>query len=459
MKRFFILALVFVFLACENQTNQNVSNSNQNSDSTNLNIRLIYEYSNLIAGNACDTFENVQSKNFYKNYEKSISTTWNYFYLNQIMVIQKWSENNNITSVNDTATVFYPFSGPDFAFLNGFFPYAKNYILVGLENVGVVPDFTKYSDLEIEQYLNSLSGSMTNFFLDGYFSTQTMKYSFRSSDMNGVIHPLLFFINRMGQTITDLKYFIIDDYGKTKFVQKFEPLDKHIKGVKLTFYGNEGVKNLFYLQFDLSNQNFNNHLEFSTFISNFGPKNVFLKSASYLLHEEAFSEFKNLLNEQAIKILQDDSGFEYDFLNKSGYSINLYGNYSHTLNIFEKYWQIDLKNAFNSANTSKLPFRFGYNIPFDESALIFAYQKKQSQNNYPIYTIQFKMSWNKLCSDSIPNELIDVDYYFDEGYYKYISGKFSTKAEAENYLIEAKNLGFNDAFILKFDADGKHLIQ
>lgn len=458
---FFFLILISLFLisSCNNNNEKNTNITIFDTVSDIPKIELINEYSNLISGIYCDTFENIQNKNFYKNYEKAISTTWNYFYLNQLMVIQQWAKNNNITSKNDTTTVFYPFSGPDYAFLHGFFPYANNYILVGLENIGFVPDFTEYTDLEIEQYINALSSSMTSFFLEGYFSTQTMKYSFRSADMNGVIHPLLFFINRTGNTVYDLKYFILDDFGKPSYTSNFSPLEKKVKGVEISFFGEYGYKKLYYLQFDLSNQNFYENPEFTTFITNFGQKNILLKSASYLLHEDFLGFFKNILQSQATKILQDDSGFSYEYLKKSGFKIELFGKYGHTLNIFEKYWQQDLKNDFNKANTSELPFRFGYNIPFDETAIIFAHSKQNIETEYPFYSIQFKMVWNKLPADSIPEILEDIDYYFDEGYYKYISGRFSNKNDAKNYLVKIKDLGYSDAFIIKFDADSKKIIE
>ncbi len=461
MKYLYILFTVIIAIlsSCnqpDTQKSINTQNTNTPKDST---ISLINAYSDLIAGENCDEFTDVQNKNFYKNYEKSITTTWNYFYLNQLLVITNWAESNNITSKTDTLPVFYPFSGPDFPFLNAFFPYSNNYILVGLENIGVVPDFKQYSDLEIEQYLNSLSASMTDFFLNGYFSTQTMKYSFRNPDMNGVIHPLLFFIKKMNFNITKLKYFTLNNFGQIIYTDKFNPLEKNIKGIQITFDKDNEQKNLYYLQTDLSNQDFDQHPEFMTFINNFGEKTVLLKSASYLLHEDFMSTFKTFLYNQAVKILQDDSGFSYEFLKSDGFDISLFGNYSHTLNIFEKYWQKDLKDAYSTNNPAKLPFRFGYNIPFDETTLIFAKKQQSTTTDYPIFSIQFRMSWNKLPQDSLPQNLQNIDYYFDEGYYKYICGKFQTKTDAQNYLQTTVNKNFPNSFIIRFDENGKHIVE
>ncbi len=40
------------------------------------------------------------------------------------------------------ATVFYPFSGPDFVNVFALFPHAKTYLLIALEPVGEMPDFS-----------------------------------------------------------------------------------------------------------------------------------------------------------------------------------------------------------------------------------------------------------------------------------------------------------------------------
>ena len=41
-----------------------------------------------------------------------------------------------------TATVFYPFSGPDFINVFALYPRAKTYLLIALEPVGKMPDFS-----------------------------------------------------------------------------------------------------------------------------------------------------------------------------------------------------------------------------------------------------------------------------------------------------------------------------
>ncbi len=465
MKKYFVffISIVFGFLflsSCkEKNNNQNSHNNADTSLKFTVDIKKYDNYAKFICGIPCENFEDFQQKDFYKNYANSTATNWNYFYVNQILVITNWAEKNEVLLSDDTITAFYPFAGPDFSFVYAFYPYSNNYLLVGLENIGQVPDLQNYTDIEIAELLNSMTQSLVDFFAQGYFNTQNMKNNFRNNNVNGVIHPLLYFIYQTNHQITDLKYFVIDDFGKILYVQDHQTLDKRIKGVKISISGNKGKKDVYYLQVDLSDVNFLNHPELVTFISNFGNKNTFLKSASYLLQEDKLSLFRELLINQSVKILQDDSGFSYKFLKENNFTISVFGKYTRTLNLFQTYWQPDLKQEFDKQNSKKLPFRFGYNVPFDETAIIYAQKNNSQEIIYPVYKVQFRMSWNKLPQDSLPLHLGEIDYYFDEGYYKYTVGNFSSKQECEVLLEKVRQTEFKDAFIVEFDEISRRTLE
>jgi hypothetical protein len=458
MKRiFFLLLIIFTFWACNSDDQTSLTQDNH-LDTLNPKIFFIDEYARFISGIHTDSFADLQYKNFYKNYAESIETTWNYFYINQLLVITNWAKENSIISDEDANTVFYPFSGPDYSFVSAFYPYAKNYLFIGLENIGSVPDFKNYTDLEIEQYINSLSNALKDFFSVGYFSTEKMKHNFRDPEMNGIVHPLLFFITRTGNKIENLEYFVINQFGKIQVVDTLNPADTLIKGIKFSFSGDYGNKNLYYIQVDLSNDNFPQHPELLTFISNFNEKNVFLKSSSYLLQQDNFSIFRDFLIKQAAKILQDDSGFGYEFLLNSGFNVKLFGNYYHTLNIFKEFSQPKLQKAYETQNPKNLPFRFGYNIPFDETAIIYATKNQIVTQHYPVYRIQFKISWNKLKINEFPETLQPVNYFFDEGYYKYTTGNFDNLNDAKAKLYQIKS-EYPDAFIIEINKNSKRIIE
>ncbi len=444
---------MIVFSCKTEKTEQPQKKITQNKDTTHINqkdITKIEEYAKFISGLKTEKYSVFQKKNIYKKYANSNSTNWNYFSKNQINGIRTWIANNNITSETDTTTLFYPFSGPDFTFAFSFFPYAKNYVLIGLENIGNIPELNDYTDLEIKNLLTSISKSMIEFYKNGYFSTVNMKNNFRKSNMNGVIHPLLYFIYKTNNTLTNYEYFVVDKCGILQPVEFHQPLDKRIKGIKLSFTGEYGEKTLYYLQTDLSDKNYKDYPELVAFISSFKNKNCFLKSASYLLQDFILLNFRDLLISQSNKIVQDDSGFSLEFLKKNNFNVKVFGKYSGTLNIFKEYKQNDLIEEFKKQKAEKLPFRFGYNVAFDKTAIIFAQKQQPPDIKYPVFKVQLQMSWEKLTKADFPESFESLDYYYDEGYYKYTLGNFTNKEECEKLLENVKKMGYNDAFIIKF---------
>ena len=54
--------------------------------------------------------------------------------------IRAWAPQFLGEAYQDTGTMFYMFSGPDFLYANAFFPNANTYILCGTEPVGPIPN-------------------------------------------------------------------------------------------------------------------------------------------------------------------------------------------------------------------------------------------------------------------------------------------------------------------------------
>jgi hypothetical protein len=117
-----------------------------------------------------------------------------------------------------------------------------------------------------------------------------------------------------------------------------------------------------------------------------GPGNVYLKAASYLLHEPYFSRIRSFLLNYAISVLQDDSGIPFRFFRDGRWQLWLFGTYSGTLDIFAKYYQSDLQSAFaTSRAAAPLPFGTGYKWRLGESNLMLAIkQQAQAPASVPI---------------------------------------------------------------------------
>src|ERR1044071_1507109 len=85
----------------------------------------------------------------------------------QLSAIREWSA-EHIKTQHEAA--FYMFSGPDFLFVNAFFPNASTYVLVGLEPTGGIPDALKTR----EQGLSHLQFSMRTLLALTFFITKDM---------------------------------------------------------------------------------------------------------------------------------------------------------------------------------------------------------------------------------------------------------------------------------------------
>jgi hypothetical protein len=469
---FFLSLLVLIVLSCQpDERKDNDQDLNDTSaiepsregqlekemDPGNIYNQLGY----FVSGKEATKFKNLQSKDFYINYSQKLDETWQQTTLPNLKSIENWVKENNLPLL-DTLSVFYPFSGPDFLYANAFFPNAKTYILVGLENPGKLPNLAKMDDDQISIYLYKLYHSLRYINQNGYFTTSQMQSDFKDTSMNGIIHILMFYLAKSDYQINNINYIQVDDFGHEKEKKNFELESKLINGLKLHFYSEKSreSKVLYYFPFDLSDENMKDKLGFISFLSSFGLKNTFLKSASYLLHHPDFRLIQDLILKQSDKVLQDDSGLPYDELINSGFLVHLFGNYTYPTKTFEKYYQASLQKALTDSKSKELPFKLGYNSLKNEMVLMLA-RPGGSNINKPItyktekegvvFKVQIKSSWKKIpLNSAVFKGLANVDYYYTDNLYKYTIGSFSSREACEEYIKIASVKGFKDAFVVAF---------
>ena len=116
------------------------------------------------------------------------------------------------------------------------------------------------------------------------------------------------------------------------------------------------------MQANLADDSLKSNASVLKWAGHFGRGNVYLKAASYLLHEPYFSRIRSFLLSQAASVLQDDSGIPWRFFRTSDWRCCwFFGSYSGTLDIFAKYYQSDLEAAFVTPGLAiTLPFGTGY---------------------------------------------------------------------------------------------------
>ncbi len=473
-KVLYCIVITSLLVSCQPDSNQDISDQENNNHLTlkvnspkdppkeELDINNIFNQVSLfLAGRKSEDYGEIQKKDYYINYKDKLDEAWKNGTAKNLLNINKWKEKNRLP-FDDTTTLFYPFSGPDFVYGNAFFPRAKTQILIGLENPGKLPNLSKMDDHQISLYLYNLYHSLRYINQAGYFTTSQMINDFSDSSLNGIIHLLCFYISKTNNHIGKISSVQVDHFGNEKEKKNFEVADEFINGIKIDYFSNDyqEFKTLYYFPVDLSDGNLKDQLGFLMFLNKFGKKNTFLKSASYLLHDNEFGIIRDLILQQSDKILQDDSGIPFSILANSGFSVQLFGNYTQTIKIFSRYYQPDLKTVLDEQKNRPLPFKLGYNSWKNEMIIMYA-KKSTVAANPPItyktekegvvYKIQFKSSWKKISSEAeVFKGLPKVDYYFKDNLYKYTIGSFSSEAECEEYIRIAVKNGFTDAFVVAF---------
>lgn len=378
-------------------------------------VRFYNDKARFIAGMESEEgsdFSNFEKNQDWKQYAAWYNNTWTRLEKGQLQKIKSWSEQelmltssvslqNNSNNLLQTPTIFYPFSGADFLYATTLFPSADQYVMIGLEPVGKVPDIRKIPVDFWENYFLALRTAQDDILTASFFKTKDMKVDFRIQELKGTLPILMIFLTRTGNKIITMEPVQINDSGKV-VESRFEKIANHqfsqMNGIRITFekdrkqatdsanLGNdvkyENVqKTLYYFSIDLSDNSLIKKSHFESFMNNFGEVVTFIKSASYLMHQNDFSMIrKSILNHSSI-VLQDDSGIPLKYftdkdsngLEQTWSELTFYGAYKEPIRLFKNFYQEDLKkNYADSTKTKPLPFRIGYQNQTNRSNLMLA---------------------------------------------------------------------------------------
>jgi hypothetical protein len=333
------------------------------------------DIASIISGKASERYINPYiSADEWLAYSRQVEKEWSEVTRNKINPIQRWREKNLPGPLADSSALFYPFAGADFLYASTFFPNSSNYILIGLEPVGQLLRCDTMKKKPMVGYLQKIRAALYFPVQLGFFRTESMEKDLNSGNLDGTLPLLAFYIKRTKHVIRNISYFNLDTSGATINC----PSGKKAVGVRVdicdTTLTND--RTVWYLSYDLSDQNLKKHKELLAFVKGFGRQNVFLKAASYLMFSPGFSAVRNHVLGNAGVVLQDDSGIPYRFFRPAIWDVTLYGTYTKTINMFEHKFQPDLEEAYKAQEKPHpVPFRIGYNVKFNETNLIFAKRK------------------------------------------------------------------------------------
>ena len=207
-----------------------------------------------------------------------------------------------------------------------------------------------------------------------------MSIDFNDKELNGTIHLIVLFIERTGNSIIDVKPAGVDKDGKIFNYNSFKEQRNSggtNRGIEVDFVTTDNVlKKVYYFSVNLDNSHLSKNTDFVKMVNSNKGQTTYVKSASYLMHKDVFSDIRNLILDNSSFVLQDDSGIPFKYFKKDVWNPTLYGSYTGSIPLFTGVFQTDLDEAFKAKSGVKsLKFGIGYKYKEGESNLMY-FQKK-----------------------------------------------------------------------------------
>ena len=287
----------------------------------------------------------------------------------QLAKIHVWQEAYMPESKETIPVAYYMFSGPDFLYVDQFFPKASVYILCGKESMGPPPDPLRIANLSGAFY--NLENAMNSSLRYSFFITKDMKVDLQQQQLNGTLPILYVFLARAGKTIRDVTYGSLDNGGG---FHESAPGRGGTPGVRINYTDKQSGRDqtVYYFTTDISDGGIGASPGFLKFCDHFGVGASLLKSSSYLMFEGGFNRIRNFVLDHSKIIVQDDAGIPLADFNRSKWNIRLFGNYLGPIEIFRQHYQPKLKELFTESNPPPLSFNYGYRWNYKESHLMVA---------------------------------------------------------------------------------------
>ncbi len=327
-------------------------------------------------------YDYIQSSSDFKAFNKNFDKRWMSFDSSRLTNLRTFKENEISKIVKTQPTLFYPFSGPDILYAQTFFPEADKYVMIGLEPIGSLPNFTKENTDSLDIYFKKVNTALNAILKFSFFRTQSMKNDLKNEDVDGTLHLLFLFLKRTGNNFCSAKAVSVDTTGAIKYVGSFSDLKKlktNTRGVEIQFTDkNNKPKTLYYFSLNAADGGLKSNKGFMAYLKNMGPINTYLKGASYLMHKNYFSMVRTVILSQSEHIIQDDSGiaFHYFLDDEHKWNYTFFGQYLKPIPMFKEFYQKDLDSLYKQQGAKPIGFGIGYNFKDKNSNFMIATKQK-----------------------------------------------------------------------------------
>lgn len=301
----------------------------------------------------------MQQSAAYQDNAKDMAMKWRVFGSRRTGAQREFSDTNLRPLTGNPQALVYPFGGPDLLYATALFPQASNYVLLGLEPPGGLPNLDNADPGAVMGALTRLNTAMDAHLKTGYFITKDMKVHLSGGPLPGVTPILLASLALMDARVDSVQN--ISAAGRP--------------GVEIDFrLPGGGSRRATYVSGDVSNGGFNS--SFRGWLSSYSGGVAYFKAASYLMHDSGFSNIREWVLSNSHAVVQDDSGIPYKYYDSSKWDIHLYGNYEGPIELFAKHAQPDLRAAYDAAGGGPpLGFGSGYHFRPGEANLMIAVKK------------------------------------------------------------------------------------
>src|SRR5213082_1258378 len=261
-------------------------------------------------------------------------------HLRQLQKLHGWQATYLPESAQPKPVVFYMFSGPDFLYVDQFFPRAAVYVLCGKEALGPPPDPLRIANLS--GALGNLENAMKSSLNTTYFITQDMKVDLHAQNLNGVLPILYTCIARADKSIASVSVGTLNSGGG------FGAGSGSTPGVRISYTDNQSgnSQTMYYFNTDISDGGIKSNPGFLKFCERLGTGSSFLKSSSYLMFENGFATIRNFILEHSNRIVQDDSGIPLAYFDPNKWSLRLFGVYLGPIDLFKQHYQPRLQGLY-----------------------------------------------------------------------------------------------------------------
>ncbi len=295
-------------------------------------------------------------------------------HLRQLQKLHAWQQTSFPESLQPFPVVFYMFSGPDFLYVDQFFPRAAVYVLCGKEALGPPPDPLRIANLS--GALGNLENAMKSSLNTTYFITKDMKVDLHEQNLNGVLPILYTCIARADKLITNVSVGSLNSGGVFEQAAPGRK-DGSTPGVRIRYTDNQSgsAQTLYYFTTDISDGGIKATPGFLKFCQRLGVGSTFLKSSSYLMFETGFATIRNFILEHSKIVVQDDAGIPVAYFDPNKWHLRLFGVYLGPIELFKQHYQPRLQELFQQSNPPPLDFGFGYRWNHKEANLMVAERK------------------------------------------------------------------------------------